>query len=150
MVVQWYILSGLVVWVLLLTLSVGWIVNSFRRLSKGVEKENLIKVLEHVLAKQEDVSKSLTEVKKQVSEFESRGQLHIQKIGVVRFNPFKEMGGDHSFSLALLDGNNTGFVITGLHTRERTRVYLKDVMKGKSNLELSNEEKKALTLAQKK
>jgi len=147
---QEYILLVLAFWVLLLTLGFGWVLNYFRRLFKDVKKENLIKILEGVLAKQENVSKSLVEVQKQISDFESKGQLHIQKVGVVRFNPFKEMGGDHSFSLALLDGKDMGFVITGLHTRERTRVYLKSIKKGKSDLELSIEEKKALSLAQKR
>lgn len=148
--VQEYVYLALAVWVFLLTLGVGWLLNYFRHLSKGVEKQNLIKILERVLVKQEDVSKSLAEVQKKVAEFESEGRLHIQKVGIVRFNPFKEMGGDHSFSLALLDGKDTGFVVTGLHTRERTRVYLKSINKGKSDLELSSEEKKALGLAQKK
>ena len=64
---------------------------------------------------------------------------------MVRFNPFSEMGGDHSFSVALLDGHDTGIIITGLHTRERTRVYIKPVNKGKSEYDLSKEELKALT-----
>jgi hypothetical protein len=146
---QEYIIIGLSIWLLVLSALVGWVINYFRALSKGVEKKNLIKVLERVLTKQKDVSKALTKVRKQISDLESDGQLHIQKVGVVRFNPFSEMGGDHSFSLALLDGQDKGFVVTGLHTRERTRVYLKEIKKGKSNLELSKEEKKALKLAQK-
>lgn len=150
MIEQGYLVAALTIWVFLLTFAVVWVLNYFGRLSKGVEKENLIKILEQVLAEQQSVSKSLTEVQKKVAEFESWGQLHIQKVGIVRFNPFKEMGGDHSFSLALLDGKDTGFVITGLHTRERTRVYLKSIKKGKSDLELSSEEKKALGLAQRR
>ena len=146
---QGYLLTGLAVWVFLLTLGVVWILNYFRRLSKDVKKENLIKVLEKVLEKEKDVSKTLSEIQKWIVEFEDKSRLHVQKVGIIRFNPFEEMGGDHSFSLALLDGKDTGFVVTGLHTRERTRVYLKDIKKGKSNLELSTEEKKALELAQK-
>jgi len=55
--------------------------------------------------------------------------------------------GDHSFSLALLDGKDTGVVITGLHTRERTRVYMKAIKAGKGEHELSEDEKKALAKA---
>jgi len=150
MIVQNYILLILVLWLLLLTLGFGWIFYYFFHLSKDVKKDNLIKVLEQVLTKQENVSKLLAETQSKVTGFESEGKLHVQKIGLVRFNPFKEVGGDHSFSLALLDGKNTGFVITGLHTRERTRVYLKGVVNGKSDLELSEEEKKALSSAQKR
>ena len=149
MIVQEYIILALVIWIVLLTFGMVWILNYFRRLSKDVKKDNLIKILEHVLEKEKNVSKSLAEVQKKVSEFESWGQLHIQKVGLIRFNPFREMGGDHSFSLALLDGKDTGLIITGLHTRERTRVYLKIINKGKSDLELSSEEKKALKLAKK-
>lgn len=146
---QDYLLIGLTVWILVLTFFLGLIFNYFRRLSKDVGKENLLKVLESVLSEQDNVARSLKEVKRQIAEFEFAGQLHIQKVGIIRFNPFEEMGGDHSFSLSLLDGKDTGFVITGLHTRERTRVYLKSIKKGKSDLELSTEEKKALDLAQK-
>jgi hypothetical protein len=69
-------------------------------------------------------------------------------VGLIRFNPFNEIGGDHSFSLAILDGGDNGIIITGLHTRDRTRIYAKQVNKGKSDLELSTEEQKALLKAQ--
>lgn len=147
--VQECVLIVLGIWVLLLTLGSFWILSYFRNLSKGFKKGNLIKILERVLTKQEDVSKSLSAVQKKVDGFETQGKLHIQKVGLVRFNPFKEMGGDHSFVLALLDGKETGFIVTGLHTRERTRIYLKEIKKGKADMELSSEEKKALNLAQK-
>ncbi len=139
----------LFVWVLILTLFLGWIYNYFRHLTKGVDKENLLKVLENVLKAQGEVAGSLKEVLRRIKEAEAEGKMHIQKVGIERFNPFKEMGGDHSFSVALLDGSDTGFIVTGLHTRERTRVYLKIVQRGKSVAELSSEEKKALASAQK-
>ena len=108
-----------------------------------------MKVLENVLKAQGEVAGSLKEVLRRIKEAEAEGKMHIQKVGIERFNPFKEMGGDHSFSVALLDGSDTGFIVTGLHTRERTRVYLKIVQRGKSVAELSSEEKKALASAQK-
>lgn len=147
MSVQIYVLIAFGVWLLVLSAVLAWVFWYFRKLSEGVKKGNLIKVLESVLSEQKSVTKLLSEVKKHTKELESEGAFHIQKVGVVRFNPFEEMGGDHSFSLALLDGKDTGFIITGLHTRERTRVYLKVIKSGKSKLELSNEEKKALKLA---
>jgi len=68
-------------------------------------------------------------------------------VSLVRFNPFSEMGGDHSFSLALLDAHLTGFIVTGLHTRERTRVYIKKIDGGKCKQDLSKEEREALKKA---
>jgi hypothetical protein len=79
---------------------------------------------------------------------ERRQQFHIQKIGLLRFNPFKDTGGDQSFILALLDAKDTGVVITALYSRSGTRWYAKKVLKGRgSEHELSDEEKKALHIA---
>ena len=93
--------------------------------------------------------KGFADVDKRLDFLEEDGKVHVQKIGLVRFNPFRELGGDHSFSLAILDGINSGVIITGLHTRDRTRIYMKEIKKGKASLELSSEEKKALAQAQK-
>ena len=70
-----------------------------------------------------------------------------QKISVVRFNPFGDTGGDQSFTLAVLDAHNSGYVITSIHGREGTRVYIKPVDYGKSKYALSAEEKQALQQA---
>jgi len=73
------------------------------------------------------------------------GLYDIQRIGLVRFNPFAETGGDQSFCLAILDGQGSGLVITSLHSRDTTRVYAKPVKRGKaSGYELSAEEKRAI------
>jgi hypothetical protein len=71
-------------------------------------------------------------------------------MGFVRFNPFAETGGDQSFSVSLLDANGTGIVFTGLHTREKTRVYAKPIVNGVSKSTLSKEEQKAIEIAMKK
>lgn len=76
---------------------------------------------------------------------EKESKLHIQKIGLLRFNPFKDTGGDQSFILALVDAQNTGVVISSLHTRTGTRWYAKQVVKGQgTEHELSSEEEKAV------
>ena len=119
----------------------------FKKLTKGVGVDDLKKVLEKVLSKEAVNKKEINELIKRTGQLEEDGRLHIQKVGLVRFNPFKELGGDHSFSLAILDGEENGIIITSLHTRDRTRVYMKDVVRGKANIELSDEEKKALAKA---
>ena len=91
--------------------------------------------------------KIINELTKRVNLVEADGKLHVQKIGLVRFNPFRELGSDHSFSLAILDGEDSGTIITSLHTRDRTRVYMKAIKNGKSDADLSEEEKKALVKA---
>jgi hypothetical protein len=77
------------------------------------------------------------------------GNESIHKAELLRFNPFKEVGGNQSFALALLNGKNTGFVISSIHTREGTRVYAKPIENGSESKEypLSDEEKRTVGLA---
>jgi hypothetical protein len=78
---------------------------------------------------------------------ESRSTLSLQRIGVVRFNPFEDTGGQQSFALAMLDARGTGVVISSLHSRQATRVYLKQITEGKSDTQLGNEEAEAIRQA---
>lgn len=70
-----------------------------------------------------------------------------QKIGIVKYDAFKEMGGKLSFSLCLLDDENNGFVLTSMHTREGCYTYVKEIIAGNSIIVLSPEEKEALDTA---
>lgn len=71
----------------------------------------------------------------------------LQNVGLVRFNPFQETGGDQSFAMALLDKRGDGVVISSLHSRNSTRFYAKPVKAGASQLSLSDEEAQALQQA---
>jgi hypothetical protein len=75
------------------------------------------------------------------------GAKSIQKTAVVRFNPFRNTGGDQSFVLALLDNNDSGFLVTSIHSRDGTRVYIKAITYGNSEHNLSKEEVQALNAA---
>lgn len=86
--------------------------------------------------------------------FEISNKIHqlsmksIHKFEVVRFNPFKDIGGDQSFAIALLNGKDSGIVMSSLHTREGTRIYAKPIIKGGSDkYTLTEEEKNVLKLA---
>lgn len=71
-----------------------------------------------------------------------------QKVGVIKYDAFKEMGGKLSFVLALLDKNNNGILLNSVHSsREGCYTYLKEIIKGESFLELSEDEKQALNQA---
>lgn len=108
----------------------------FKFFKKNKEPKDLKKVL-----------KEFEELKKEVEKLREQGVFSVQKVGVVRYNPFSEVGGDQSFSIALLDGNNDGVVITSLYSRDGNRVYGKLVKNGKSEYSLSGEEKKAISEA---
>ncbi len=93
-------------------------------------------------------TKGLQEISKEVAELKTASENSIQKIGLVKFNPFKDMGGKLSFALVLLNKKNMGVVISGLHSRDATRLYVKDVSCGRNEKnELSLEEKEALEKA---
>jgi len=137
------------VWLLALTFVLYSYFALYKKLTKGVEVTDIKKVLEKILMRGDENTKNIKEIIKRIDVIDDNDKRHIQKIGLVRFNPFSELGGDHSFCLAILDDRDTGVVITGLHTRDRTRMYMKDIKNGVSDFELSAEEKKAVTNAQK-
>lgn len=71
----------------------------------------------------------------------------FQKIGMVKYDAFHEMGGKLSFSLALLDQKNDGFIINAMHSREGCYTYIKEILDGNSIIVLAEEEKEALDMA---
>ena len=75
------------------------------------------------------------------------GQESLEKVGVVRFNPYRDTGGEYSFSVALLDRHGTGVLLTGLYHRESCRVFAKEVRGWRSELELMDEERLAIERA---
>lgn len=137
----------LIIFVWLISLSVFFwrVLQHYNRLTKGVSEKSLKVVLDEIL-KDVDVSKKDIDYLKDYSlKLEKDGLLHIQKVGLLRFNPFKDTGGDQSFILSLVDGKDTGVVISGLYSRSGTRWYAKRVVSGKGvDYELSEEEKKSL------
>jgi hypothetical protein len=115
--------------------------NIFKKTKK--EPENL----REVISKISELEKSIQDVGSMVQEMRERDKKHIQRIGIVRFNPFSGVGGDQSFSIALLDGDNNGITITSLYGKEGNRVYAKPIEGGKSQYQLSDEEQEAIRRA---
>lgn len=109
-------------------------------------EQTLATHIKHVGAVQQHLTK-LDDAYKRLA---ATGSLASQKISIVRFNPFGDTGGDQSFVLAVLDAHNSGYVITSIHGREGTRVYVKPIDDGSSKYPLSEEEKRALGQAAKR
>lgn len=107
------------------------------------------KNLKEVLKQFQDLEESFEKLSEELEVFKEGCRFSLQKLGMVRFNPFSEVGGDQSFSIALLDGNDDGVVMTSLYTREGNRVYGKPIKNGKSQYTLSQEENKAIEIAKK-
>lgn len=118
-----------------------------KRLFRGAEGRDLETVIKSMseslsmfLKKQELVDKKLEDIDTKVTK-------HVRGVGLIRFNPFTDQGGTQSFSLALLNEDRDGVVISSLYARERTSVYAKPIKNLTSTFELSEEEKQALDKA---
>ena len=72
---------------------------------------------------------------------------NFQKVGIVKYDAFNEMGGKLSFAVALLDSHNSGWIINAMHSREGCYTYIKEIIDGNSIIALAEEEKEALDMA---
>ncbi|MBI4036266.1 DUF4446 family protein [Candidatus Daviesbacteria bacterium] len=96
----------------------------------------------------EGFEKKLEDVKVQLKVLSADGLRHIQRVELLRYNPYEDTGGDQSFSIALLDNKGDGLVLTSLHTRAGTRVFSKPVVSGKSGkYNFSREEQEVVSKA---
>ena len=111
--------------------------NFLKRQKK--EPKNLKQVLDEFKCLEQDFKK----LSLKFDQLKKESQFSVQKIGLIRFNPFSQVGGNQSFSLAVLDKNDDGVIITSFYTREGNRVYGKPIRKAKSRYPLSQEEIKA-------
>lgn len=135
----------LFIWCAILTFLFLRFYMYYARLVRSGKKESVVQILEEFGKKEEENKKMLDQLRENYDKLERQGLSHIQKIGLVRFNPFKDTGGDQSFILALVDAEETGVVISSLHTRTGTRWYAKGISRGRGiEHELSKEEQEAL------
>lgn len=133
--------------IFLIVVLTGWIVWLELRLKRffGSGKgENFEKVLAGLIADLKELREKEDVLEKRTEQLETQIKKCIQKTAVVRFNPFSDTGGDQSFSIAALDDEKNGFVISSLYGREINRVYAKPVKNGGSEYQLTGEEKKAI------
>lgn len=143
-ILQWIVL-GLLVWLITLTILLTRSILHYNRLTKNITKKDLKTIISEILNQVNLNEKEISTLSTSLSQAQLKMKYHIQKIGFIRFNPFPQTGGDQSFCLSLLDENNTGFVLSSLHSRDATRFYGKTIKNGNSNdFKLSTEEKKAI------
>ena len=148
------IVVGLVVVVFALVLAVVGLIRRVRKLGRrldsltqGSDAQSLEAVLGSHLERVRQVVSDVNSVSARTAMVERDLQSSLGRIGLVRFNPFEETGGNQSFALALIDSRGDGFVVSSLHARAGTRVYAKAVAGGASEAALSAEEAEALAQA---
>jgi hypothetical protein len=138
------------IWLLGVTYQLYRITSHYNRLIKTTERKTLTEILDKVLFELGIEKEKRIGLEHKIKEQALEIIRHVQKVGILRFNPFKDTGGDQSFVLAILDGKDTGVVLTSLHNRGNTRWYAKNILEGKGvDHELSTEEQKAIHIASK-
>ncbi len=137
----------LAIWNILLHYQLWRIKKKLKTFFNGKKASDLEGVLFEEIKRLKKAEKDIKALFRSSKVLEKMASQSIQKTGVVRFNPFKETGGDQSFAIALLDANNNGLVVSSLFTRQGTRIYSKPIEAGQSKYPLSKEEMEALKKA---
>ncbi len=143
------VLAGLclVLMLVLQAMQISQLRQRLDRLTRGSDGESLEAVIGAHLETVHEVGRDLDELTAKTAVLESSARHHFTHLGLVRFNPFPDTGGNQSFALALLDESEDGFVISSLHSRTGTRIYAKAVVGGKADTSLSTEENEAMDQA---
>ena len=116
-------------------------------IGEDVDVKKLLRKLEINELRQRDLKTRTDNLRTKQEENQTYLNKSLKKVGLIRFNPYRDTGGDQSFSLCLLNSSNTGFILTTIHGREGTRVYAKPITEGLSEYDLSSEETEALKKA---
>src|SRR2546430_8742872 len=133
------IVLALAVAVVVLAVWVAWLQRSdvllrrrLRRLIGDAEGAGLDELLDRQFRRLDTVAERVEALNKLHRELEGLAQRSIQKVGVIRFNPFADTGGDQSFAIALLDADGNGVVLSSLHGRADTRIFAKPAQPARS------------------
>lgn len=123
--------------------------RKYNRFMEGLGEKNIEKMLLDYISMVRDVKDENRDIKMAINTLERNALSHIQRVGIIRYNAFDNVGSDLSFAIALLDGNDDGFVLNGIYTRENSCTYAKPIIGGKSKYTLSAEEIQAIDMAKK-
>ncbi|GEN32775.1 MULTISPECIES: DUF4446 family protein [Aneurinibacillus] len=137
----------LFIWNIILSVKFGRLKKRFRRMAQGTSKDNLEQMLEKLFDRMEALEASQQEVERLTEIMHTKVREQKGRLGIIRFSAFENEGSDLSFSLALVDDNQDGMVMTSIYGRHESRVYAKPVEKGSSLYALSEEERQALAMA---
>ena len=152
-----YILGGMAVIILLLFIiiiilfkSINNLEAKYRRMMRGANGKNIEELIVKRLDEIDDANSKCEEALEHSRILEEKLKECVQKVAIMRYKAFENVGSDLSFSIAILDGNNDGVLLTGIYGREESTTYAKPVDKGISGYDLSEEEITVLNEAIKK
>lgn len=125
----------------------GKLKKKYESFMMGKDAESLEDTLVKRIQQVEELLEYESENRENIQKISQSLKFTFQKVGMVKYDAFHEMGGKLSFSLALLDEKNDGFIINAMHSREGCYTYIKEIVNGNSIIVLAEEEKEALDIA---
>lgn len=120
---------------------------SYASFMKGKDGKTLEDSIFERFHELDELTKMNLKNRQEIRKLQKDNMDNLQKVGILRYDAFSEMGGNLSFALTLLDGNNNGYIINSMHSREGCYNYIKEIVKGESYIELSEEEAESLERA---
>lgn len=123
------------------------LMKRYEKFMKGKNAENLADAIEENFQQMDRLEISHQKTQLRVEEAINGITSTFHKLGIVKYDAFKEMGGNLSFALCLLDDTNTGFILNTMHGRDSSYSYIKEIIKGEAYSTLGEEEKEALDKA---
>ena len=134
----------LFLWIVSIHLKYTRLRTSYNYFMKGKDGKSLEESIFDRLDELDELSEETMKNKAEIRKINQNMLSNFQKVGILKYDAFHEMGGKLSFVLTLLDGNNSGYIINSMHSREGCYNYIKEIVKGESYIELSEEELESL------
>lgn len=121
--------------------------SSYSSFMRGKDGKNLERSILEKFDELDEVEATVKKNTSDINELLNEVKTNYQKVGIVKYDAFNEMGGNLSFAISLLDGNNSGFILNAVHSREGCYNYIKEIVRGESYVELAEEEVQSLEKA---
>ncbi len=137
----------LLIFVIVLSVNLGRLSKKYKKFMGGKNAKSLEKDIMGLYEDNKLIKTSMEKNRKDIENLYRKLAGSFQKMGLVKYDAFNQMGGQLSFSLALLDENDNGFIINSVHSAEGCYSYTKEIKNGLCDISLSDEEKKALDMA---
>jgi Protein of unknown function (DUF4446) len=134
--------------ILIILLFVARIEMRLKKLFRGAKASTLEDLMQELVTKVQDLKRESDVHDKNISKITARLTKQGHSVKLLRFNPFPDVGGNQSFAVAIINEEGDGVVFSSLYSRERMSVFAKPILKGASDIELSDEEKSVVSEAQ--
>ncbi|AAM25892.1 MAG: hypothetical protein XD49_1739 [Caldanaerobacter subterraneus] len=124
--------------------------RTYEKVIDTLQKGDIFDLLQRILVEKEEIRNDINQIRVKVNALEKEGRRAIKKVGIVRYNAFPDVGSDLSYSIAFLDEEDNGVVLSGIYGRNETATFAKPIERGHSKYPLSAEEVQAIERAKRK